>query len=246
MSTFADAFTEAQMEAQEYKCEKYRETFCNCDEADDADACQYQCFANAGMQYCQQNDEDEEEFEVQRYLECAEMDRANGDDDNADVEYFVGPYCSSDGSKILLGVFTDDTCTVSVSSSTYEKYNNGASLPYSSQSIVGLDCIACTENADNGDDADANDADQVKEMCGNLYEAAGKCEQNFQYSSNDDACNFIAGIQIKRSAGEVSYSASPSKAAGAFIGIFAVCSVLLGAYVYYLQGKLNRTQVALN
>jgi len=245
--TFTEAFTEAKMEAQQYYCEKYRETSCDCDQADDADACQYQCFANAGMQYCQQDKDDEEEFEVQRYLECQEIYKGgNGDDNQDDVQYYVGPYCSSDGSKILLGVFTDDTCSVSVSTSAYEKYNNGASLPYSSSSIVGLDCLSCAEANDGGDNADATDSDQVKEMCGNLYQAAGKCEQNFQYASNNDACNFIAGIQIKRSSGSASVSASPSKAAGAFIGIFAVSTVLLGAYVYYLQSKLNRAKVVLH
>jgi hypothetical protein len=255
MGTFADAWTEAQMEAQEYKCEKYRETYCDCDggDDDDADSCQYQCFANANMAYCQESDEDEEEFEVQRYLECAEMDQYNNGeeeeeaDDQVDVAYYVGPYCSDDGSKILLGVFTDDTCSVAASTSTYATYNNGVSLPYSSSSIVSLDCLSCMEDADdNGDDADANDADEVKEMCGDLYQAAGKCEQDFSYSSNSDACNFIQGIQIKRKAGDYSYSTSPSKAAGAFIGIFAVSTTLLGAYVYYLHSKLQRSQVALN
>lgn len=255
MGTFADAWTEAQMNAQEYECEKARENCgCDADDVDDADTCEYQCMTNLGMSYCIDEEDEQEQFEVQRYLECAQMEINNDDDANANVELFIGPYCSSDGSAILLGVFTDDTCSVRTSTSTYATYNGGVTLPYSSKSIVNLNCMSCKEPSDDAEqdeynynnNADAQDADEVTEMCENLYYAAGKCEQNLAYSSNSDACNFIAGIQISRKTGSVSYSRAPSKSAGAFIGIFAVSTVLLGAYAYYLQTKVSRAQVALH
>ena len=69
MADFVDAYTEMKMEAKERQCEYVRES-CYCDNADDAEACEYQCYVDQGMNYCIQY-EGEEEFEIQRYLECA-------------------------------------------------------------------------------------------------------------------------------------------------------------------------------
>jgi hypothetical protein len=68
MNDFIDAYTEMQMNAQEQLCENIREN-CYCDDVDDDDACENQCYTNAGLDNCIEYDGDEE-FDAQEYLEC--------------------------------------------------------------------------------------------------------------------------------------------------------------------------------
>jgi hypothetical protein len=67
MSAFVDAYTEAKMTEQEYACESIREN-CYCDDVDDDEVCENQCYATAGLDACI---DDGDDFEIQRYLECA-------------------------------------------------------------------------------------------------------------------------------------------------------------------------------
>jgi hypothetical protein len=69
MNEFVDAYTEMKLDAEEYACETVREN-CYCDNANDDDVCESQCYYEAGLDYCIEVEGDEE-FEIQRYLECA-------------------------------------------------------------------------------------------------------------------------------------------------------------------------------
>lgn len=70
MMEFVDAWTENKMNSLERTCENIRENcYCNNNYNDD-EACENQCFTDAEMTECIQI-EGEEEFEIQRYLECA-------------------------------------------------------------------------------------------------------------------------------------------------------------------------------
>lgn len=69
MNDFIDAYTEMKMTAQEQACENIREN-CYCDNYNDDEVCEQQCYQQAGMSECIQV-EGEEEFDAQRYLECA-------------------------------------------------------------------------------------------------------------------------------------------------------------------------------
>ncbi|KAL3921047.1 MAG: hypothetical protein SGILL_002954 [Bacillariaceae sp.] len=69
MLDFVDAYTEMKLEAQEYACEMIRE-YCYCDNANDDEVCENQCYIDAGMDGCVEY-EGGDEFEIQRYLECA-------------------------------------------------------------------------------------------------------------------------------------------------------------------------------
>jgi hypothetical protein len=69
MNEFVDAYTEMKLEEEEYACEMVREN-CYCDNANDDDVCEAQCYVTAGLDYCVNYDGDED-FEIQRYLECA-------------------------------------------------------------------------------------------------------------------------------------------------------------------------------
>lgn len=69
MMDFVDAYTEAKLTEQEYKCEMIREN-CYCNGYNDDNACANSCYMQAGMDVCIEY-EGQEEFEIQAYLECA-------------------------------------------------------------------------------------------------------------------------------------------------------------------------------
>jgi len=276
MNTFLDAYWENKLEFQEWNCEYYENNVCDCENADNEEYCLYDCQVGVyGLDYCfdenpynQDDDaEDEEEFDVQDYLVCAEWEVPEEErrklEEEEEAQYFIGPYCSDQGGKIYLGVFTDEFCTnfaddedSGYSHLDFYESSTGKELPYASSSLVDMKCISCTELADNdgdgdddGNDNDQADEDQVIEMCEELYDAAGKCESDLsdvQYP-NENACSYMEGIKIMRKDGSIVQGAlSSSATAATFIGVFAVSTVLLGAYVYYLKTKLDRAKVDLS
>lgn len=68
MAEFVDAYTEAKLNEKEYACEMIREN-CYCDNANDDEVCENSCYTSEGMEDCIEYD-GQEEFEIQRYLEC--------------------------------------------------------------------------------------------------------------------------------------------------------------------------------
>jgi hypothetical protein len=250
----------------------------NCD-----DCCLWDCFEAHNMDYiCMEdnpynnnnnnNQDDQFEFELDKYMECAEAGfdndnyyyyqymqnngyyNNNNGGDNAELEFFIGPYCASQGGSVLLGVFTDETCTQFADSDggrdTFYGMT-GMSLPYSDANIVDMDCFPCKEPQENNNDGNDNqDADEVNEFCEQMYEQSGKCEGNLPYgtvySPNTNACNYMEGIKIVRKDGTVvTADAKANKTASIFIGLFVVAFVLLSAYVYYLKTKLDRASINL-
>ena len=71
MNDFVDAWTEAEMTAQQQLCESVREN-CYCQYINDDEVCEASCYANSGYDFCTQYNED---FEVQRFMECAGKSR---------------------------------------------------------------------------------------------------------------------------------------------------------------------------
>ena len=83
--------------------------------------------AACGRKTIEENDGDGQEFELEQAIECGQLDvneeadqyyayqngdgnYYNGQNGGQDIEYFVSPYCSADGSSINLGVFMDKSC----------------------------------------------------------------------------------------------------------------------------------------
>ena len=190
LATFVDSYTEFQMEEQEYFCELTREN-CNCQYANDDEVCENQCYADAGQDYCiELQDEYEEEFEVQRYLECEKLELQNQEYDQygQEIEYFVGPTCSKDGTKVNLAVFSDEFCSVRADNGIYSQNNYyKKSLPYSSESLVQANCISCEER-----DRDAQ-AEQYgnNNAYGNNNNAYGNNNNAYgnNYGNNNNAYN---------------------------------------------------------
>eukprot|EP00566_Odontella_aurita_P010696 CAMPEP_0113573880 /NCGR_PEP_ID=MMETSP0015_2-20120614/26853_1 /TAXON_ID=2838 /ORGANISM="Odontella" /LENGTH=410 /DNA_ID=CAMNT_0000476987 /DNA_START=144 /DNA_END=1376 /DNA_ORIENTATION=- /assembly_acc=CAM_ASM_000160 len=282
LSIFAQAYYESKRRAQEQKCEMYLWKNCDCDDGDDKgddfneEYCEYDCYSAAGRDECidrnpyNDDEEDDRREELDRYLECEQLEvEDDGDrrrlEEDEEEEFFVGPYCAADGAKVLLGVFKDDTCTEFADETngqtTYETLV-GSELPYSSTSIIGMDCMSCEEGedvnrmkeneeyyAENGyyEQNDDEDEDRVADQCEQLYESAGKCEENLEDGVTDypvnSACSYIAGIRITRQdeRGIITGYVGASKTATAFIVLFALSFTALGAYVLYLKKSMGKT-----
>jgi len=275
MNTFLESYYEALENYNQYRCEYTAQVLCDCEDGDDkgddfdGELCEYDCYVEYGIEdICsdrnpyeeEEEEEEEEEFNVAEYVECQQAKFENNDerrrlDEEEEIEYFIGPYCAEQGGAIFMGLFTDDTCTSFADNyggaNTYS-YLAGSSLPYSTESLISMDCISCKEPEDfNNDGNDAQDEDEVIEMCEQIYEGAGKCEQGLEAtgylsSANNNACNYIAGIKVVRKDGIITQVGSKAnKTASIFIGIFVVAFVLLAAYVYYLKTKLDRASINL-
>jgi len=260
MNTYLEAYFGAVETINEYKCQDIAAT-CDCENAENADYCAYDCYVAAGMESCSDRnpyEEDnggnnQEKFDLQEYVGCARWEYKNNRRQLEDkVEYFMGPYCAAQGGAIFLGLFTDDTCTTFVDevggTETYLA-TTGSAMPYGAESVIGMDCVSCIEPTEynvNGDDAE--DADAVSEMCEQIYTVAGKCESQLSLEApNNNACTYMEGIKIIRKNGTVERSAaSGNKTASVFIGLFVVAFVLLAAYVYYLRTKLDRASINLS
>mmetsp|Transcript_17060 Transcript_17060/g.39190 ORF Transcript_17060/g.39190 Transcript_17060/m.39190 type:complete len:405 (+) Transcript_17060:134-1348(+) len=277
MNTFLDSYYEALDNYNEYRCEYTAAVLCDCEDGDDkgddfdAEICEYDCWVEHGMEetcadknpYADDEQEEEEEFDLAEYVECKEAKFENDerrrrrlDEEEEEIEYFIGPYCAEQGGAIFMGLFTDDTCTSFADDyggkETYS-YLAGKSLPYSAESLISMDCVSCKEPEDyNNDGNDEEDEDEVIEMCEQVYEGAGKCEQGLEStgyisSANNNACNYIAGIKVVRKDGIITQVGSKAnKTASIFIGVFVVAFVLLAAYVYYLKTKLDRASINLS
>ena len=168
---------------------------CDCENANDDEYCLTQCYATAGLDYCEQNDNNNNnnnngnDFEVDRYLEC---ERIN-EDDGYSAGLYVGAYCANNGKSIQLGTFSDRQCTSAVSDDSNVFYSlTGMTLPYTDKSLVSNDCISCKEPVEYDDDyaADQYDADQVVEICEDLYERSAKCEKHLE-NGNTGGCDYI-------------------------------------------------------
>lgn len=251
LQEFVDAYTEHQMEAAEFACEQVREN-CYCDNANDDQVCENQCFTDANLDYCiEDENENEEEFEVQQYLECGEMEmnNNNGNNGNNGYGYWIGLVCGNNGNSVHLGVFKDETCTTQASTSLFADNNYGKELPYSSDSLVSSDCIQCLEPKDENEqnENDQQDEDEVTEMCERMYEMSGKCETNFDPGSyyfyqKTDSCDYIHKELPKLErigAGGFSWATF-------FAVVFAISTLGLGYYAYtlYKQSKEGKETMA--
>ena len=264
MMDFLNAYTEAQMEEEEYECEVARE---QCEYEAQMNQNQNQnnngnyneqyymneCFQAMGKNYCMEY-EGQEEFEVQRYLECAEFEG-----NNEYVNYFIGPYCAKNGKEVRLGMFQDGGCAVPASNGleTFSKYSYGRSLPSSDESIVSpyktISCKQVDQNANNnqnnnnGNNNNNNNWNQdieINQFCEEIYELSAKCEKglnkesNYYWSPDNEACSYIEKTLPAMDA--ATFGAGSGSAAKAFAWIFALTTVGLGGYVFYLHKNKDR------
>jgi hypothetical protein len=116
------------------------------------------------------------------FLECQMI--YDPEDDNR-APLYAGPICASSGTKIKIGVFTDENCLFLDSTKDVDDYlvgDNGAlKLSHALLKNTYTDtCVSCMEpqNADeNNNGNDNQEADTVIELCEQLYESSAKCEK---------------------------------------------------------------------
>lgn len=272
MNTFLGSYYEAVDDYNQFRCQYTTQTVCSCTndaaQGDDfnLEACEYECLVKHNMaelcnaQNPNDNSQQQERFQLANYVQCQQFansaqEQADGGARHLQTAYYIGPYCSEQGGSIYMGLFTDDSCTTfadNYGGATTYKSLSGQSLPYAKQSIITLDCLSCKEPGEyNQAGDDASDADDVSEMCEQIYGTAGKCESSLASSGyvskvNENACNYISGIKVVRRDGIITQVGSKAnKTASIFIGIFVVSFVLLAAYVYYLKTKLDRVSIQL-
>lgn len=218
------------------------------------------------MDYCIENygnevydNDGQRQFDIQYAVECKKLD-INEDElnfyyyHNVEVENFqqnnnnfqrglyVGPYCSANGRKILLGVFEDETCSIMAPEGVYKELSKGEPLPYSKELIVTSSCFSCAEPGKNDEKNYYHEQydNQVADVCERLYEESGKCESGMNTNyPNTQACDFIQTLK-KRIGANYEYPDS------VFAGLFFVLTLIFGAVTHYLHRKLRRSSVQLS
>lgn len=203
LETYLLSTTEYFMEQQEAMCEMCNE-YCYNDDGQQMDDAEAAIAATVDCDSCIdecekiENMEDNGYLEASNYIECAQLDQENDDDANEEEEaYYAGATCSSDGSKIKIGVFTDENCAYINNNLYVDDYLNGFKLSHAlMKNVYSGTSVPCSYYDEDGE-AEENEA------CQELYEAAAKCESSYGFSGNngyqsaneDVVCDFI--YQIK-------------------------------------------------
>ncbi len=193
-------------------------------------------FVDAYFEDQRDNMQWDDNFQVDRYAQCAQYNAEKGDgndDQNANVEYFIGPTCSADGLDVRLGLFEDNTCTTE-SKTSFETISNGWSLPFSSGGMVSTACMDCVE-------MNANAEYVMRDMCLNLYQgSAFSCEQNMEYFSylgqNVEGCDYIKSTIPKAS--------RANKKGGKIFGWILFTMLIVGFSGYIVWWRKSKSQEA--
>jgi hypothetical protein len=199
------------------------------------------------------------------YINCQQIR-----EDNGYGALYGGPMCASKGSKIKIGVFTDEDCMYLDSSKSVEDYladenGNGYKLSHALLKTVydTSECISCL--ADKEDYYDNYEADSNKDVCANLYATSGKCEQTHGFSGgvtsyyqadnqeeNEDlVCEFISSLKsgTYSQEGEIviggsrAYSSGGSTTTGGqkfALTFFIIGTVGLAVYAAMLHSQLMK------
>jgi len=205
METYLESTLEYKQEVQEQYCEtcnqcvekaaEQAENEANGEEAEEDDEA-WKC-QNVDTSSCYaecQNIENMEEngyMDASEFIGCEKLDY----EDNYGNEYYAGAMCASSGSRIKIGIFTDEECSNYDDSKDVESYmknGDGYSMKLSyhllKQTFAEGECVASClredEEAQNNQNEDGEEREaEVNEVCENLYEAAGKCESSHGFES---------------------------------------------------------------
>jgi hypothetical protein len=245
MDTYVQAHIEHEKEILEEKCKDYANN-CECEDDgnNNVEECFNECYYEAGMVECQKDGQESSLHFLERYSSCNEFQNENANqrklEENAE-KYYIGPYCANGGSKVVLGMFTDNTCTTFADSNggltSYETIS-GSSLPYSSDSLIDKNCYSCEKSLDN-----YYQEKEIRDICTDTYQVSGKCETQLNQhldSVNENACTWIHGIKITpiHANGIIHAKYHGSLNAAIAIVFFAIAFVALFFYVLFLRSKL--------
>jgi len=196
----------------EIQCEICAQNYYQCNDDNESDSCICDECDNFN------NMEDNGYVDATEFIECQKLDVQNQDDggngQDDELQLYIGPRCTNDGTRIIIDVFTDENC--------WEQYEDG-----DVQSLLGMqlsyiflrtsysrnsnDCVSCMEDAYASyeeNDRDQQDEDEVLEMCENIYLESAKCETKHgfvngfmkvngyenQIQNEYDVCTFIDSL----------------------------------------------------
>ena len=154
--------------------------------------------------------------DASEYVQCAKV----YENENKNIVYYAGAVCTNYGTRIKVGLFTDEYCSNYDSNAAVDQYiknQNGYNVKlsyhllkqtFASDACV-VSCADTNDDEDDNDDGNANAAAETAEVCQNLYEASGKCESpsgfksgmstsssyyNVQLNNEDVVCDYITNI----------------------------------------------------
>jgi len=263
MNTFVYSYLIAAQESGSSDCNDYTdacEDMCNNGDDDNVDdkydTCMEECYSFYSCSFDDDAAADDGAaagLDAMDYYNCAAVD-FQGDDDGG-AEYYVGPYCADHGNEIRFSLFTDDTCTnmarcnggMNRGGSCYTAAT-GTALPFSSASLIQDPCVPCSENFLTMAQMDADDIDEnfefgyPRELCSNVYGAAGKCEEHLSSGSGDTSgCTYIQGVRVGVNDDGVVMGVERSRDADIAMGSLVIATTFIGMYIYYLQYTIRHT-----
>ena len=216
---------------------------------------------------CKRLDVDKEAFQYYMYNNGANYNNYNFYG-NGDMGLYVGPYCSTNGKRImlgtltsfrrycfdyclhwlnaiflfLLGVFMDETCSYAADQKIVKNFGLSNYLPYHTQSLIDSGCISCKEPQDYNDQNynDQQDEDQITDVCERLYKGSGKCETKVASASYPVTygCDFIKSLKASGTRRTSNNAAVPARV---FATLFAVTTAIFGGVAYHLHQKVQRS-----
>jgi len=173
----------------------------------DCDSCYDECYKIENM-------EANGYVDATEFLECQMI--YDPEDDGYSALY-AGPICASSGTKVKIGVFSDEDCLTLDASKDVDDYlqgdNGQMKLSHALlKSTYTNTCISCLEPQDEDDNNQGNDnedEDKVIEMCEQLYDASAKCESshgfddgyaqydNYENQANQEStvCEFMQSLR---------------------------------------------------
>jgi hypothetical protein len=260
----------------EYTIENQRQGFeemCqNCNQQCDNENDEY-CSGCGQLCYQYENLEANGLIDASAYTKCQLWQPADG---NADGQpyYYIGPRCNS-GNSIDIGVFSDQNCWEPIDDVDIEDLL-GAKLSYHllrhTYSSGDKVCLSCSEGSYAADaDKDAADADDVNEMCENLYDGAAKCEsktglengfvqvnkaeQDYENQVENEfmACTFINSLvwNSYTEAGEINWKAKQdaiirnvTRSQAAFLALLVLVFGSLFGLMYFYDKKISQIETS--
>jgi len=132
-------------------------------------------------------------IDATEFLECQMI--YDPEDDGAEGLY-AGPMCASSGTKIKIGVFKDEMCSIHDDSKEVDEYivdGDGVQMKLSHALLKNTyatdQCISCIVVEENNGrkleqtrQLDQN-ANQILDICENLYQDAAKCEKTHGFDN---------------------------------------------------------------
>jgi len=205
------------------------------------------------------------------FINCVEI-KDEGDDG---VALFASAMCASGGSKVKIGVFSDEECMFIEPDLNVEDYlvdDNGNQINLShlilQKTYRSDNCISCDAGYYQDDDNVDDKATEVLDMCAELYEASAKCEKIYGFDNgyaNYDGyenqvdneavvCEFISSLKSGTYSQEGEIVVGGSNYGGTTttggqkltLAFFIVGTAVLSAYACMLYKNLAGKTVSLN